>query len=56
MALSKVEESHLRTLEKANEQLFYGYHWSKGDQSKLNDAIEYYTTVRDRLERSLENE
>ncbi len=47
MKLNKeVCQEYLDILKQANEQWFYGYHWSLADQIKLDEALSFFEHVR----------
>ncbi len=47
MKLNKdICQEYLDILRQADEQWFYGYHWSLADQLKLDEALEFFESIR----------
>lgn len=46
-------KEHLKNLRVANEQLFYGYHFSRRDYDKLMEAISFFEEVKVNLRERL---
>jgi hypothetical protein len=42
----EVCHEHLETLETANEQWFYGYHYSTEDYLKLVEAVKFFEDIK----------
>lgn len=47
---------HLRALKVANEQWFYGYHFSEYDMQHLETALTYFGYIKDELQKKLDKE
>lgn len=49
-------KAHLEALKTANEQWFYGYHFSKEDVQRLEASLTYFEYIKEELQKKLDKE